>query len=99
MKKRVCVDSKSESVKALADLCKRALRDGQSVGKLRLVLERLSNRACPDVLREVTVLQKAKNLCRQLSNWNGSYCLTEALETSGRGLRKDKSGGAASGKK
>ncbi|KAK6058690.1 zinc knuckle [Cooperia oncophora] len=40
------------------------------------------NKAYPDVPAEATSLQKAEILCRQLANWNGSYCLTEALETS-----------------
>ncbi|KAK6019987.1 hypothetical protein OSTOST_14365 [Ostertagia ostertagi] len=31
---------------------------------------------------EATSLQKAEILCRQLANWDGSYCLTEASETS-----------------
>ncbi|KAK6011641.1 hypothetical protein OSTOST_23267, partial [Ostertagia ostertagi] len=44
--------------------------------------ESLANRAYPDMPAEATSLQKAEILCRQLANWEGSYCLTEALETS-----------------
>ncbi|VDP48748.1 unnamed protein product [Heligmosomoides polygyrus] len=82
MKKHMSIDSNSERVKALADLRKLAIRDGQTVAEFCLVVERLFNKAYPDTPHEVTSLQKAEILCRQLSGWDGSYCLTEALETS-----------------
>ncbi|KAK6028431.1 zinc knuckle, partial [Ostertagia ostertagi] len=75
MKKRMRVDGNSERRKL-------AIRDGQTVAEFCLVLERLSNKAYPDVPPDVTALQKAEILRRQLANWAGSYCLTEALETS-----------------
>ncbi|VDL81861.1 unnamed protein product, partial [Nippostrongylus brasiliensis] len=82
MKKRMSVDGNSQKVKALADLRNLTMRKGQSVSDFCLVLEGLANRAYPDVPLEVTSLQKAEILCRQLASWSGSYCLTEALELS-----------------
>lgn len=46
-----------------------------------LALEKL---AYPDAPSEVVSLQKAEILFRQLAHWEGSYCIAETLETSGR---------------
>ncbi|KAK6061359.1 hypothetical protein COOONC_00975 [Cooperia oncophora] len=85
MKKRTRVDGNIERVKALADLRKLTLRDDQLAAEFCLLLEGLTNRAYPDVPQEVTALQKAEILSRQLANWGGSYCFMEALETSAAG--------------
>ncbi|VDO05613.1 unnamed protein product, partial [Haemonchus placei] len=82
MKDRLRVDGNSQRVKALADLRTLAIRPGQTVSEFCFVIEHLANKAYPDMPSEATSLQKAEILCRQLANWNGSYCLTEALETS-----------------
>ncbi|EYC05726.1 hypothetical protein Y032_0080g1333 [Ancylostoma ceylanicum] len=82
MKRRMRIDGNSERVRALAELRSLSIREGQPVSEFCLVLERLAYKAYPDVPQEVTSLQKAEILCRQLSNWNGSYCLAEALEVS-----------------
>ncbi|KAK6058689.1 zinc knuckle [Cooperia oncophora] len=82
MKERLRIDGNSQRVKALAGLRTLAIRPGQAVNEFCFVLESLANKAYPDVPAEATSLQKAEILCRQLANWNGSYCLTEALETS-----------------
>nr|CDJ82535.1 Zinc finger domain containing protein [Haemonchus contortus] len=82
MKARMRIDGNSQRVKALADLRLLAMRPGQSLSEFCFALESLANRAYPDMPPGATSLQKAEILCRQLASWNGSYCLTEALETS-----------------
>ncbi|VDP37675.1 unnamed protein product [Heligmosomoides polygyrus] len=82
MKKRMSIDSNGEKVTALTELRRLTIGDNQSVSEFCLVLERLASKAYPDIPVEVTTLQEAEILCRQLEWWNGSYCLTEALETS-----------------
>ncbi|KIH48687.1 hypothetical protein ANCDUO_21240, partial [Ancylostoma duodenale] len=82
MKKRMRIDGNSERVRALSELRSLSIREGQPVSEFCLVLERLAHKAYPDVPQEVTSLQKAEILCRQMANWSGSYCLTEALEVS-----------------
>ncbi|KAK6012382.1 zinc knuckle [Ostertagia ostertagi] len=82
MKARMRIDGNSQRVKALANLRLLALKPGQPLSEFCFALEGLANRAYPDMPPEATSLQKAEILCRQLANWEGSYCLTEALETS-----------------
>uniref|UniRef100_W6NEC1 Zinc finger and Peptidase A2A domain containing protein n=1 Tax=Haemonchus contortus TaxID=6289 RepID=W6NEC1_HAECO len=82
MKARMRIDGNSQRVKALADLRLLAMRPGQSLSESCFALESLANRAYLDMPPVATSLQKAEILCRQLASWNGSYCLTEALETS-----------------
>ncbi|XGW19137.1 hypothetical protein V3C99_003171, partial [Haemonchus contortus] len=82
MKRRMAIHGNSEKIKALSDLRKLTLREDQSVAEFCWVLERIASKAYPDAPPEVTALQKAEILSRQLASWSGSYCLTEALETS-----------------
>ncbi|KIH69155.1 zinc knuckle [Ancylostoma duodenale] len=82
MKKRLRVDSNSERVKALSELRRLSIREDQSVSDFCFALEKVAHKAYPDTPREVISLQMAEILCRQLAAWNGSYCLTEALEVS-----------------
>ncbi|VDO61293.1 unnamed protein product [Haemonchus placei] len=81
MKRRMVIHGNSEKIEAVSDLRKLTLREDQSVAEFCWVLKRTAGKACPDVPPEVTALQKAEILSRQLSNWSGSYCLTEALKT------------------
>ncbi|VDO96707.1 unnamed protein product [Heligmosomoides polygyrus] len=76
------VGHRQGGVKALADPRKLDIRDGQTVTEFCLVVERLFNKAYPDMAQKVTSLQKAEILCRQLSDWDGSSCFTVTLETS-----------------
>lgn len=82
MKKRMRIDGNGERVRTLAELRNVRIREAQPVSEFCLVLEKLAHKAYPDAPQEVTSLQKAEILCRQLANWSGSYSLTEALEVS-----------------
>ncbi|KIH55426.1 hypothetical protein ANCDUO_14418 [Ancylostoma duodenale] len=90
MKARLQVDSNFSRVKAISELRSLKIRDGQTVSEFRLVLEGIANRAYPDVPADIVSLQKAEILCHQLANWEGSYCLTEAIETSEHTLAYEK---------
>ncbi|KIH50531.1 zinc knuckle, partial [Ancylostoma duodenale] len=81
MKQRLRIDSASSRVKAMAELRSLAMHENQSVSEFCLTIEKLVSRAYPDVPREVVSLQMAEILSRQLAQWEGSYCLAEALET------------------
>ena len=82
MRLRLGEDSNNVRVRAMTALRKLSLREGQSVSDFCLVLERLAARAYPDMPAEVTSLQKAEILFNQLAHWEGSYNLSEALESS-----------------
>ncbi|RCN50282.1 zinc knuckle [Ancylostoma caninum] len=78
-------DGNSARIKALHQLRNLSLRNDQSVGEFCVVLEKIAHRAFPDTPAEAVSLQKAEILFRQLANWNGSYSLSEAIETSKSG--------------
>ncbi|KAL6726387.1 hypothetical protein Aduo_008362 [Ancylostoma duodenale] len=84
MKQRLKVDSNGSCVKAMTQLAALTIREGQSVAEFCLVLEKLAGRAYPDIPPEIVSLQKAEILFRQLANWEGSYCIAEAIETSSK---------------
>ncbi|EYC33024.1 hypothetical protein Y032_0002g562 [Ancylostoma ceylanicum] len=90
MKARLQIDSNFSRVKAISELRSLKIREGQTVSEFCLVLERIANRAYPDVPTDTVSLQKAEILCRQLAKWERSYCLTEAIETSEHTLAYEK---------
>ncbi|EYC17400.1 hypothetical protein Y032_0030g2025 [Ancylostoma ceylanicum] len=85
MQERLQEDGNSARVKALSQLRCLSLREGQSVAEFCVILEKIAHKAFPDTPAEVVSLQKAEILFRQLASWNGSYSLSEAIETSSSG--------------
>ncbi|EYC35032.1 hypothetical protein Y032_1180g3735 [Ancylostoma ceylanicum] len=75
-------DGNAARIKAMTQLRNLSMRADQTVGEFCVVLEKLANRAYQNIPAEVVSLQKAEILFRQLAKWNGSYSLSEAIETS-----------------